>query len=77
MARDKELVPDPVFNRGGVKVSKSPWGPDDEIGKSSVRPCVTPSVNACQSPSLPACSPKSTNASRAATSRSSPAAGYT
>jgi kynurenine formamidase len=33
MARDKELVPDPVLNRGGVKVSKSPWGPRDEIGR--------------------------------------------
>ena len=33
MARDKELVPDAVFNRGGVKVSKSPWGPRDEIGR--------------------------------------------
>jgi kynurenine formamidase len=33
MARDKELVPDAVVNRGGVKVSKSPWGPRDEIGR--------------------------------------------
>ena len=33
MARDKELVPDAVLNRGGVKVSKSPWGPRDEIGR--------------------------------------------
>jgi len=33
MARDKELVPDPVLTRGGVKVSKSPWGARDEIGR--------------------------------------------
>jgi kynurenine formamidase len=33
MARDKELVPDAVVNRGGVKVSKSPWGSRDEIGR--------------------------------------------
>ncbi len=33
MARDKELVPDPVLNRAGLKVSKSPWGPRDEIGR--------------------------------------------
>jgi kynurenine formamidase len=33
VAPDKELVPDSVLNRGGVKVSKSPWGPRDEIGR--------------------------------------------
>jgi kynurenine formamidase len=33
MARDRELQPDTVLNRGGVKVSKSPWGPRDEIGR--------------------------------------------
>jgi kynurenine formamidase len=33
MAADKELVPDAVLNRGGLKVSKSPWGPRDEIGR--------------------------------------------
>ena len=33
MPADKELVPDAVLNRGGVKVSKSPWGPRDEIGR--------------------------------------------
>lgn len=33
MAADKELVPDAILNRGGVKVSKSPWGPRDEIGR--------------------------------------------
>jgi kynurenine formamidase len=33
MAADKELVPDAIVNRGGVKVSKSPWGPRDVIGR--------------------------------------------
>jgi kynurenine formamidase len=33
MAADKEVVPDAILNRGGVKVSKSPWGPRDEIGR--------------------------------------------
>jgi kynurenine formamidase len=33
MPADKELVPDAILNRGGVKVSKSPWGPRDEIGR--------------------------------------------
>jgi kynurenine formamidase len=33
MAADKELVPDTILNRGGVKVSKSPWGARDEIGR--------------------------------------------
>ena len=32
MARDPELQPDTVLNRGGVTVSKSPWGARDEIG---------------------------------------------
>jgi kynurenine formamidase len=30
---DKELVPDAILEQDGVKVSKSPWGPDDEIGR--------------------------------------------
>jgi kynurenine formamidase len=30
---DKELVPDAILEQEGVKVSKSPWGPDDEIGR--------------------------------------------
>ena len=30
---DRELVPDAVSNRGGLKVSKSPWGPKDQIGR--------------------------------------------
>ena len=25
--------PDALLDRDGVKVSKSPWGPDDEIGR--------------------------------------------
>jgi kynurenine formamidase len=33
VAADKELVPDAIVKRGGVKVSKSPWGPRDEIGR--------------------------------------------
>ncbi len=33
MPADKELIPDAALNRGGVKVSKSPWGPRDEIGR--------------------------------------------
>jgi kynurenine formamidase len=33
MPRDPELQPDTVLNRGGVKVSKSPWGTRDEIGR--------------------------------------------
>lgn len=28
-----ELRPDALIDRDGVKVSKSPWGPDDEIGR--------------------------------------------
>lgn len=30
---DKELVPDAILRKGGVQVSKSPWGPRDEIGR--------------------------------------------
>ncbi|MCY3954283.1 MAG: cyclase family protein, partial [bacterium] len=30
---DIELQPEPLFERNGHKVSKSPWGPDDEIGR--------------------------------------------
>ncbi|HEY1370654.1 MAG TPA: cyclase family protein, partial [Gaiellaceae bacterium] len=30
---DKELVPDAILEQDGVKVSKSPWGADDEIGR--------------------------------------------
>ncbi len=42
MARDNELVPDSILNRGGVKVSKSPWGPRDEIGRLN---WITPDTN--------------------------------
>lgn len=28
-----ELQPEPLLDKGGHKVSKSPWGPDDEIGR--------------------------------------------
>lgn len=28
-----ELRPEALIDRDGVKVSKSPWGPDDEIGR--------------------------------------------
>ena len=30
---DIELQPEPLLERNGHKVSKSPWGPDDEIGR--------------------------------------------
>ena len=30
---DIELQPEPLFEKNGHKVSKSPWGPDDEIGR--------------------------------------------
>ena len=30
---DPELVPEAILEQGGLKVSKSPWGPDDEIGR--------------------------------------------
>ena len=33
MAADRELVPEALLEQGGVKVSKSPWGADDEIGR--------------------------------------------
>ena len=28
-----ELRPESLIDKDGVKVSKSPWGPDDEIGR--------------------------------------------
>jgi kynurenine formamidase len=31
--REDELTYEPVFERDGVRVSRSPWGPDDEIGR--------------------------------------------
>jgi kynurenine formamidase len=30
---DERFVFDPILERDGVKVSRSPWGPDDEIGR--------------------------------------------
>ncbi len=43
MAEDRELVPEAVLEDGGVKVSKSPWGPDDEVGRLN---WITPESNA-------------------------------
>ena len=31
--KDPELVPQAIFEKDGLKVSKSPWGPQDEIGR--------------------------------------------
>ena len=31
--KDPELVPEAIFEKDGLKVSKSPWGPQDEIGR--------------------------------------------
>ena len=42
MAADHELVPEAVLEQGGVKVSKSPWGADDEIGRLN---WITPETN--------------------------------
>ena len=42
MAAITELVPEPILDRDGVKVSKSPWGPDDEIGRLN---WITPETN--------------------------------
>ena len=39
---DKELVPEPLLEKDGLKVSKSPWGPDDEIGRLN---WITPETN--------------------------------
>ena len=41
--------------------------PDEEIGRSSVKPWTIPSVKACQSVSFPACSPTPSAASTTAT----------
>ena len=37
-----ELRPEPLLERDGLKVSKSPWGPDDEIGRLN---WITPDTN--------------------------------
>ncbi len=43
MAKAKEaLTYEPLLDQGGVKVSKSPWGPDDEIGRLN---WITPETN--------------------------------
>ena len=42
MAADRELVPEALLEQGGVKVSKSPWGADDEIGRLN---WITPETN--------------------------------
>lgn len=40
---DPELVPEAIHDQDGLKVSKSPWGPDDEIGRLN---WITPETNA-------------------------------
>jgi kynurenine formamidase len=40
--KDHELVPEPILEQDGLKVSKSPWGPDDEIGRLN---WITPDTN--------------------------------
>ena len=40
--KDPELVPEAILDKDGLKVSKSPWGPDDEIGRLN---WITPETN--------------------------------
>jgi kynurenine formamidase len=40
--KDHELVPEPILEKDGLKVSKSPWGADDEIGRLN---WITPDTN--------------------------------
>ena len=40
--KDHELVPEALIDKDGLKVSKSPWGPDDEIGRLN---WITPETN--------------------------------
>ena len=40
--KDHELVPEAILDKDGLKVSKSPWGPDDEIGRLN---WITPETN--------------------------------
>ena len=40
---DPELVPEAIHEQDGLKVSKSPWGADDEIGRLN---WITPETNA-------------------------------
>ncbi len=42
-ATDRELVPEAIIDKDGLKVSKSPWGSDDEIGRLN---WITPDTNA-------------------------------
>jgi kynurenine formamidase len=43
IATDRELVPEALLEKDGLKVSASPWGPDDEIGRLN---WITPDTNA-------------------------------
>jgi kynurenine formamidase len=43
MAFDHELVPKAILEKDGLKVSASPWGPEDEIGRLN---WITPESNA-------------------------------
>jgi kynurenine formamidase len=43
IATDHELVPKALLEKDGLKVSASPWGPDDEIGRLN---WITPETNA-------------------------------
>jgi len=40
--KDHELIPEPIIEKDGLKVSKSPWGADDEIGRLN---WITPETN--------------------------------
>ena len=40
--KDHELIPEPILEKDGLKVSKSPWGEDDEIGRLN---WITPETN--------------------------------
>src|SRR6266446_4590899 len=42
IATDRELVPEAILDQDGLKVSASPWGPDDEIGRLN---WITPDTN--------------------------------
>ena len=43
IATDRELVPEAILEKDGLKVSASPWGKDDEIGRLN---WITPDTNA-------------------------------
>jgi kynurenine formamidase len=43
IATDRELVPEALLEKDGLKVSASPWGPEDEIGRLN---WITPETNA-------------------------------